>query len=438
MVRAILGFSSISKILSARLLSLAMFALVGASVSSAFGKSGGLLSGKNQMAWQLTPPTLLPPVSVTLGSSYANPVYSLRMPDGEIIDLPSKSRVDLSGLSNDEIRDAAEHTRIILEGLARLFASNDQASYALVRGAYTMGIVPDQNWLRSNGYKVFDPIRAVTETNPFGASQAEVVVPPGGGVSSEFDFKAVASDSAGPQTVRERIQSLYTFFRDAVYTSTIKAFQKHRQSNRDMKGQVQEWGFQIALRGELQFGVGKVSYTRNFPVMFTFGYNREQQTIVFRRGHRVEKMADGMNILAGWKVEFRRYRLYADGADAADVRKNFSKITGTSWYPPSIPIFSPVFDSGPGYQSEGFAIGSSIQNIFLPETIIADVPFALLNTVTEFVETQRYYSARIPDAAAWMKRAHQRILDSGNFVGPAAGARCEGLFRPLPMRRIQH
>jgi hypothetical protein len=416
-----------------RLLVAILSLLCASLASAAVNEDAGLAnfeSAKYQnykSAWRLTDPVKLTAPSVTLGPRYANPTYFMRLENGDVIELPPQSLVDLSGLSQAEVRDAADHTRVILEGVARLLFSTRNVSYAVVSGNYAVSLVSDQSWLAQRGLRTFDPLAAIGDSNPLGADAAEVVLP----------AEQPSAAAVTPQTARDRLRRLYTFFRDAIYGSTIRAFKNHRAVTVANRDTIQEWGFQIAFRGEFQIGIGKRNYTRNFPMMLSIGYNREKRTFVFRRGYRTETMADGLGMLAGWKIEFRRYRLFADGADAADPRPNYAKLKGTSWYPPSIPIFSPVADSAPGYQSEGFAIGSSIQNLLMPQTLWFDVPFALLNTVTSFEETQRVYSAAIPDPAAWMRRFHMQLTASGVFAGPTAAQRCEAYFMPLSTRRAR-
>jgi hypothetical protein len=400
----------------------AVLALLGVSIATAAPQE--IANEKiYESAWRLTEPIRLNAASVSMGSNYANPTYFLRLENGDVIELPPQTTVNVSGLTNREVREASEDARIILEGIAKLILSKQSASYAVVRGNYAVSIVPDQKWLANHNLKTLDPIAAIGDDSPMGAVETDVVLP------------GDDSTAAVPrQTVRERLRKFYSFIRDAVWVSAIQASRNRKASMAENKDKISEWGYQIAFRGEFQFGVGKRNFTRNFPVMLSFGYNRQNKTLVFRRGYREESVADGV-ATPGWKVEFRRYRLFADGADAADPRPNYAKLKGTSWYPPSIPIFSPVADSAPGYQSEGFALGSSIQSLFLPQTLWLDVPFALLNTVTSFEETQRVYSAPIPDPAAWMRRFHEQMTSSGVFAGPVAAQRCEALFNPMPTRR---
>lgn len=401
----------------------AILALLGASMATA-ATPEEIATAKYASAWKLTQPMKLA-ASISMGPNYANPTYFLHLKNGEVIDLPPQTLANLSGLTNNELRDAAEQTRVILEGVSNILLSAQNANYAVVRDKYVVAITPDQLWLKGGGYKSFDPLTVVGEENPLGLSEADVVLP-------GDDATALSNES---QTKESRLRRVYSFLRDAVYISTIKAFKNHRAGNDSMKGTIQEWGIQIAFRGELQLGIGKRNFTRNFPMMLSIGYNRAKRTMVFRRGYRKETMADGVGMLAGWKIEFRRYRLFADGADAADPRPNYAKLKGQSWYPPSIPVFSPVADSAPGYQSEGFAIGASIQNMIVPQTLFFDIPMALLNTVTSFEETQRVYSAPIPDPALWMKRFHDQLASSNIFSGPTAAVRCEALFSPMPLRR---
>lgn len=399
-----------------------------------------------RISWRMSDPFLLPAVSVSVGGNSINPVYYVRLPDGSLVDVPPLRPVDLSGLSRSEIATATEDTRAMLESFTRLLLAGKNPGYAVVQENYaTVMSLNLKDYPNIKG-RAFDPIASVLEDHPLGAQDVEFVVNPekiqraakdalvDGVWPPEHGEQGASRAMKATSSPNARLRQLLSFVRDAIYTSTIDAAKQFLKTRRSLKNQIQEYGFQFGLRAEFQVGAGGVNITRNYPVNFSIGYNRVTRTFVFRRGFRVEKMSGGTALsLGGGKVEFRVYRLSADTANAADPRANYAKVTGQSWYPPSIPIFSPLADSAPGYRSEGFALGFSIQNLFLPQTILLDVPFALMNTVISFEETQKVYTSKqIPDPALLLKRVQNQINQSVMKIGGSSRARlalqCQALF----------
>lgn len=360
--------------------------------------------------WKVSEVRTLPSISVQLGREVVNPTYRMKLSDGTTIVLPTHVPVSLKGLSRLDATNAAEDTRYILEKVAQVL---------VMRGAYAEGLVQndrawvaglDPSWKAKNHLETFDPVAEAMEEKPLGAERSDVV-----GIDS-------ANAEPSGKSAHARVTKIFQFVRDAIYTSTVEAYRVHRATRNDLQSRVQEWGIQIAFRGEIQIGIGNLNVTRNFPLLLSIGFNREKRTIVFRRGIRTEKMAGGTALSVGGKFELRFYRLVADTAKAADPRAGYAGVRGQSWYPPSIPVLSPVMDSAPGYQSVGIAFGLNVSD-FLPGMY-------LLNTVTSFQEEQRVYSAAIPEPADWLRKFHKQVSESAAiFTGHSRGARCESLFQ---------
>ncbi|MDX9730442.1 MAG: hypothetical protein RBT63_01610 [Bdellovibrionales bacterium] len=342
--------------------------------ASAKTPSGGIES--LEAPWILTRPYDLPDLDVALKFEDGKPVYTVRLPHGERIviekQIPMVSDSSLR-LSQADLAMVAEDTRVMLESTLRLLWAGKLDGMSVVSGREAQSIEIDPAWLSQNG------LRQVAIGTP----------------------------------LRSKLVGAFQFVRDAIYTSAIEAYQYHRQVTREMRSHVKEYGIQIAFRLDVQIGMGNLNITKNLPVVLSFGYNREKRQLVFRSGFRQEKMSKGTAISVGVRMELRRYKLSVDEPDMPRYTSRGS-IQGQSWYTPSIPILSPVADSGRGFQSEGLAIGVNLADL---------VPGSyLLNTVNAFTESQKVYTAELPRASEFLERLRRGF-------GGGGGRRCQALFQ---------
>lgn len=359
--------------------------------------------------WVMTPTFRLPEVSVQVSHNALKPTYRMKLPNGEVLDLPQSTPVVTRGLSPQDLSMAAEDTRVVLKAVAQVIEGcANCASGTVDEDGFARAMEVEKMWAAMQKLRGFDPIHDAINGEVSGRETSAAII-------------ASRDKAVAVQTYRQRLQNFWQFVRDAVYTSTIEAYRVHRAHHAQMKGHIQEWGIQFALRAEIQVGIGKFSITKNYPMLFNFGYNRVKKSLVFRRSIRSEKMAGGTAFSVGGKVEIKFYRASADQLDAADERAGYAAAHGQSWYPPSLPMISLVFDSAPGYQGEGLAFGFNLADL---------IPGAyLMNTVTSYKEEQRVYSTPLPEPQVWMKRMQAQLNDSSNmFAGASRGARCEALF----------
>lgn len=393
--------------------------------------------------WDLNNNYAVPAVVFSFLRSSMTANYTMKLPDGTSIELLPAIPVSDKSLSPKEIESAAEDTRQILQSMSRIILSQKSVTHAVIKNdsyrAITMSV--DTSWLQANGFREMDPLKAALEEKPFQTTEnAKGPLE----TAQNLDISVIADPTAQVQAQSqsrglpavERVCLLFSFLRDVVYTSTIDAYRRHRAGDLNIKSQVEEFGFQIGLRAELIVGLGKFNVAKSLPLVFSVGYNRKQRTLVFRRGVRKETMSDGSALSIGLKLEFRRYRLMAESAYAADPRPGFASVKGHSWYPPSIPILTPVMDTAPGFQSEGIAFGFNFADA-IPGTY-------LMNTVTSFSEEQRVFSAQVPNPADFMDRLDQRVFRNigshlpgygtgyepsfGSRYGIGIAARCETMF----------
>lgn len=379
----------------------AILALLCASMASADATSGR--EAGPQIPWKLSEPFRLPKVTVSVNANVPNPTYFMRLPNGDVLELPPTATANTKGLSKAELAGAAYDTRDVLEGVARLMLSGVNTPSAIIQANYAIANVLTPIWSNSSA-ATFNPIASVL--------QGEVTATP----------------SRRP-LIRERIRKIMAAIKDATYTSAIAAWKEDRKAVKALGGPWKERGFQVGLRVDIQVGIGKFNFTKNFPVMLSFGYNRDRRTIVFRHGFRHEAMEAGTAFQVGARVEFRFYSLHSYESLALDPRPQFSKVKGKSWYPPSIPFIAPVLDYAPGFVSRGLTFGGNISSVILPQSIFLDVGLSAMNTVVDFQETQREYSAELSDAPEWMKQFHQKITETtANARTSARAVKCEMLF----------
>ncbi len=389
---------------------LALLALLGASVASAKAgdKESDLLN--SSVVWSISQKTALAPLSVQAAVVNYNPTYTLVLPSGEVMPLNVKP-VPMRGFSKAEINDAMEDTRTIVEAAARLIYSGSNFASAVVTRDHAYAVTPDSRWLLQNNLTSFDPIRAAWDDEALKAPLKEIL-------------ETQQGPAASKKSAKQRFTAVISFIADSVWESTIQAYWMH-QISKSLNRRAKEFGLQVVLRGEIQFGMGKFSVMKTLPIVLSIGYNRETRTVVFRRGIRKETMSGGTAWSLSLKVEVKRYRLMADVVDAGDPRPGYGSYKGESWYPPAPPFLSGVAESGRGFQSEGFSFGINFADI---------IPGAyLMNTVNSFEETQRVaYSAPLPRPGEWMKMFHEQVEASKTMFESSItrGGRCEMLFKP--------
>lgn len=400
-------------------------------------------------AWTVLPKVRLQPVTVKLGQDVYNPTYYVRLFGGKVIELPPSSRVAGASLSKADAAMVAEDTRYVLESVLRLIQTKPGASAAIINSDYAVVGGVDGTWLKTKGLKIFDPVAEMVASpaalRDAGILPLETILAAaanegsvGGSVSDAESARVVERDAktlSESLTQKEmggakRLQKFLMFMKEALYTSFVASLKNHRSATANMKQRTTESGYQIAFRGEIQIGIGSLNFVKNFPLMLSIGYNRETRSVVFRRGIRTETMSGGTALMLGGRVEFRRYRMNAVHAFDGDSRKDYAKIRGSSWYPPSIPMISPVADSAHGYHSEGLGFGFNLPSLFAPSTLIVDAAFAAMNTVNAFEETQRIYAIEVPEPGEWMKRLQKKMEISSDVFGGGHGYRCSHLFQP--------
>lgn len=417
----------------------ALLALLGASVASAEpprltsaaarhvvpatpNQSTNIISGG---VWRLQQPAALPGYTVLLSRNISQPQYRIQTPNGETIDLPQLTGLSFKGLSRSDVELALEDSRVILQSAVEVLASKQDFAYAVVQDHYIQSIQLDPSFYRKNHVRPFDALSEFLQESPLGAKETAFV-----------DASLTAGDQQElPKTkrtsARDRFISVVQFLNKSIVLASINAFKAHRQGHIDLRTHVQEWGFQIALRGEIQVGIGKINVTKNFPLMLSFGYNREKRRVVFRKGIRVESMSEGTAFSIGLKAEFRFYRLWADKADGNDAREGHAIVTGgRSWNPPNPLPFPPfsfvsaVLDTAPGYQSLGFSVGINVADA-VPGT-------AGMSTSINFEEQQRVYSAPLPDPIAAIRQLQEQMNAAGAMFGDSKLRvySCQELFKP--------
>lgn len=355
--------------------------------------------------------------------------YQVTMPDGSSFeiktdyDLPARHYPKFQSM---ELRAEAEYYRSALEGFGQLIQVGPAFDYAAIGGTrktlYTLEL--NQERLRKRGLWQFDPLSLLfrqLSAQPVSGGYSTVQrvnfervtfsLPaslPGSlpGSSLPENSNSPATDSKTPADVeisieptkeppKAMLKKAMQFLLDAMVISTKRAWNTHKSGEYEIRRNWDERGLQFGIKLEFMVGVGKLNLSRSVSLSLSVGYNRQSRSVVFRRGFRMEKMSDGSNLSIGGKIEVKRYRLNTSSAYAQSEGANsHAKFSGQSWYPPMfIPVVSPVFETGRGYQSEGFSLAGNL----------ADLGGSfLLNSVNAFEEAQRVYQAPLPDPNRWI------------------------------------
>ncbi|HRO67948.1 MAG TPA: hypothetical protein PL182_10325, partial [Pseudobdellovibrionaceae bacterium] len=192
-----------------------------------------------------------------------------------------------------------------------------------------------------------------------------------------------------------RFKSFLKMMNEAILLSTYRAARQHWENRRSLKGLTNEFGIQITLKAEFQFGMGPYNITKNLPVVLGLGYRRDTREVMIRVGRRVEKMDGGSAISAGVKVELRKYSRIGSSKGSVNVQ-------GVTWYPPSIPMVSLVGDAAPNYRSMGLVFGLNAADL------IPGLYF--VNTVNAFTDHEIFVkSVRVPALPSWILRASETL-----------------------------
>lgn len=356
--------------------------------------------------------------------------YQVTLPDGSSFelktnyDLPARHFPNFQAI---ELKAEAEYYRATLEGFARLIQAGPAFDYAAMSGSekkklYTLEL--NQERLREKGLQAFDPLQATLRqisaqpaSGGFSAQERIAIErvtfslptessspsPSEGPVQAEIET-TLTPGKEPPQTMLKKAMQ---FLLDTMVISTKRAWNAHKSGEFEIRRNWDERGLQFGIKLEFMVGAGKLNLARSVSLSLSVGYNRQSRSLVFRRGFRMEKMSDGSNLSIGGKIELKQYRLNTSSAyGTSGGSGDHAKFSGQAWYPPMfMPVVSPVFETGRGYQSEGFSLAGNL----------ADFGGSfLLNSVSAFEEAQRVYQAPLPDPNRWISDIVRR--GEGFFV----------------------
>jgi len=185
-------------------------------------------------------------------------------------------------------------------------------------------------------------------------------------------------------TRRERMRLFLTFIRNSTIVSFIRASKDFARDFKQFKSNLNEFGFEVGFRFDLQIGVGRLAMTKNLPVRMRFGYNWIRRELIIESAIRKEKMADGFSVQGGARAEFRIYQRYTNVN--AELQRT-SEQKGQGWYPPGtpalpvLPALSFVWDKTSDYHSQGVSVGFNAADYVFQSYI--------MNTVNDYVESTR-------------------------------------------------
>lgn len=273
-------------------------------------------------------------------------------------------------LSAAQKADFDQARRDMVLAAARLAASGRLESLSLVRDDQALVLAPDEESLKE---KKLAPLRPM-----------ETVL----GLSDKSQVKERASG----------LRSLLKTLNEAILVSTYRAAKEYFQNGKTLKGLTNEFGLQVTLKAEFQFGLGRINITKNLPIVISLGYRKDTREVLLGLGRRSEVMSGGSAFSAGVKVELRKYSRISSTRGTAQVE-------GVSWYPPALPMLSLVGDHGANYRSAGIVFGLNVADL------IPGLYF--VNTVNEFEDREIFVgSIRVPAISSWIhhgKRALNRL-----------------------------
>lgn len=336
--------------------------------------------------------------------------YTVKLPDGTTFEIQPELKFSnrfYPRFTSEDLKSEAEYYRKTLEGFGRVIFSGSPFDYAALsdRGSTLYTLQLNQERLKQQGLLQLDPAKLAFESIIGRYSEPKTLkidrvtfsLPtaqenPGTSNSPSEIETQLDTASEKPQNM---IKKTMQFLLDAMVISTKRAWTAHKTGESEIRRTWDERGLQFGIKVEFMAGIGRLNLARSMSVSFSIGYNRKSRSLVFRRGFRMEKMADGSNLSIGGKLELKRYRLNTTSAfEDTKNQMGSAKMSGQSWYPPMfLPVVSPVFETGRGYQSEGVSLAGNI----------ADFGGSfLLNSVNSFEEAQRVFQTALPNPNRWI------------------------------------
>lgn len=327
---------------------------------------------------------------VTMSGVTFAPVYTVSFGQNQPILLDSRVlHLDhlLKGFSAKEAASVNEQIRSILEGAARLIATNSMGPYSVVDGNYILRTRTVQGSQTPAGVVVADPM-SVYFSEGFSRGQVSVLPPVGVDPRMDFpEFSPTAKDLVG-----KFLKAIYANSIGA-YVDTLRLARLEYQMGK--KEKVVERGVSVAVRGEFQIGVGKMSVTASLPFVFQLGYNSETRRLTFASYFRKERVGAGGALNVGGSIATKYFE-----RTSALTSESMRSMSGITWNPPSTPIVAAAVDIARGYRAIGFVVGIN------PFDLLGA---SVLNSVSDF--DQMSAKDALSSASAWMGNVVRKSFD---------------------------
>jgi hypothetical protein len=315
----------------------------------------------------------------------------LHLPDGErvvlenALDPKSKAAAIHQTLSDTERTELRRIRQDLVVAIARMAIAKRLTSVSIVSGEKARHLAPNEDSLQQ---KNLTPLNLMADVLSVGGEE--------------------------PAKQVGKLKTFLKFVNEAILLSTYQAGKDFVANRGELKGRTNEFGLQITLKAEFQFGMGKINITKNFPFVLSLGYKRDTRQILIRVGRRSESMTGGTAFSAGLKVEVRKYSMISTSAEPQRLT-----VEGVSWYPPSIPMMSLVADTSHTYRSMGMVFGVNLADL------IPGMYF--VNTVNGFSEKDIFLgSIRLPSMPAWIGKTATELNRWTKRSSPVLS--CEAVF----------
>lgn len=325
--------------------------------------------GESALSWHLQDVSLSKDVRIEAGEGLRPD--TLYLPGGEkvVLEKELSNGIDAAAyekLTTEQKQIIQRTRRDLMLGVSRMVLEQRLSSVSLIKDDKAVHLVPTEASVASADLVRLNPIEDAVGVGPNGRIQQD-----------------------------GRLKSFLKMLNEAILLSTYRAARHHWDNRQSLRGLTNEFGLQITLKAEFQFGMGPYNITKNLPMVLGLGYKRDTREIMIRVGRRVEKMDGGSAISAGVKVELRKYSRISSSKGSVNVQ-------GVTWYPPSVPMVSFVGDAGPNYRSAGLVFGLNAADL------IPGLYF--VNTVNTFTDHEIFVkSVRLPALPNWAIKASETL-----------------------------
>ncbi|MBX3041497.1 MAG: hypothetical protein KF789_12390, partial [Bdellovibrionaceae bacterium] len=204
---------------------------------------------ESALSWQLQEVSLSKDIRIESGEGSRQD--TLFLPNGEKITLENrlKDGPDAAAYEKLSVEQKAiiqQTRRDLMLGVSRMVLEHRLSSISLIKDNKAVHLVPNEASVAAADLVRLNPIE-----------------------------DAVGVGTNGQVQKDGRLKSFLKMLNEAILLSTYRAARHHWENRQSLRGLTNEFGIQITLKAEFQFGLGAYNITKNLPLVLGIGYKRD-------------------------------------------------------------------------------------------------------------------------------------------------------------------